>query len=412
MPWTRWFSAAIVAGVLCVSIAPLRAEEEPAPAEPPKPPAEPAGDKDAGKPPWWGGKNLLYLEIGYGQSSLDTIVTSVPTEEGNFSRNDYDIDETTVGRLAVGWTLPDGRGQFLLSYDAIKEDGYTFDAVGEQARVLGSDESPLEPLPWWFVTIRDGNLSTVRTPPFWDPTVDDADGDGRPSLNEVHYPTTDVQVSAAVAKDLNNKLEFWDALYRREFGGRRIWGSWSAGGRYFSYGGSIPMAAWLLIAGNTAGAGYTDGVENRILSFRQDTSGFGPTGSLGVNFGFFRRRLVLYAGARVAYLISSLETGSGDFNTFIQGSGGELTPAPANLSFSVDKSVWQLQAEASAKLEVAPGLKLSVEYRHAGFEDAMVYPVSISIPDNLPQIPQGTLAVFGTRDFRVQTIVAGLSYQF
>jgi hypothetical protein len=414
MALTRWFSAALLAGVLLLTFSPARADEEPASPEPPKPPPTPAAEEASGKPPWWGGRNLLYLEFRYGQSSVDDILTSVSTETGNFSRNTYEIDEATAGRLAVGWTLPDGRGQFLIAYEGVKEDGYKFDAIGEQASVVGgtSGSAPTETIPWWFVTVRDGNLSTRRTPPVWNIVLDDVDNSGRPTRNEVRYPTVDSQGSRSVPKSLNNRATTLDLLYGREFGGRRIWGSWSAGARYFSYDGAVPIAAWLaILASGPPGSAFTDGVDNGILTFSQDTTGFGPTGSLGLNFGFFRRKLVLHAGGRVAYVLSSLETRSGDFETLYYVSPNFL-PAPANLSRSLDKSVWQLQAEFSAKFEVATGLHLALEYRRAGYQDALVYPIAFSIPDDQTQASQGTAAVFGTRDFRVQSITAGLSYQF
>jgi hypothetical protein len=416
MALTRWFSAAMLAGVLLSVGTPSRADEEPASPESPAPAPTPAADADSARPPWWGGRNLLYLEFRYGQSSVDEMITSVSTETGNYSRNTYQIEEATAGRLAVGWTLPDGRGQFLIAYEGVKEDGYRFDAIGEQATVVGgtSETAPNETIPWWFVSVRDGNLSTLRRPPFWTVGLDDADGDGRPSRAEVRYPagTEDSQGSRSVPKSLNNRATSLDLLFSREFGGRRIWGSWSAGARYFSYDGAVPVAAWLAVLGSgPPGSAFTDGVDNNIITFSQDTTGFGPTGSLGLNFGFFRRKLVLHAGARVAYLLSSLETRSADFETFFYVSSS-LFSTPATVSRSLDKSVWQLQAEFSAKFEVATGLHLMIEHRRSGYQDAMLFPVAFSVPDSRPQASQGTVAVFGTRDLRVQSISAGLSYQF
>lgn len=422
MSSTRWYSAAILAGILVLAGSPARADDEPAPAEPPQAPPAPASDAGSGKPSWWGGRNLLFLQIGYGQSSFDTIETSVTTEGGNFSGNEYDIDDTTAGRVAVGWTLPDERGQFLVSFEGIKEDGFEFSAVGMQSSAIGttSASAPLNPIPWWTVSVRDGVLQTAQTPPVWDGTRTgpdcgvgcDRNSDGRADFDEVDYPTIQNQATTAAPKTLNNDLKTLDFLYGREWGGRRIWGNWSAGGRYFAYDGAVPMGAWLAIAAGTPGTGYTDGVENRLLTLRQDTSGFGPTGSLGINFGFFRRKLVLSASGRVSYLLTSLESNTGDFVTLIHDPGGPFLTAPANLKHSLDKSVWHLQALFAVRWEVAPGLNLVVDYRRSGFQDAILLPIALSIPDNLGQAAQGTVAVYATRDFRVQTVMAGVSYQF
>lgn len=420
---TPWYAAVILAGILVVAVSPGRAQEEPPPAEPPEAPPAPTASTDAGKPPWWGGKNSLYVEIGYGSASFDEIETSVSTESGNYSRNRYNIDSSTAGRFAIGWALPDDRGRFLISFEGVKEDGYKFDAVGEQSTVVGGSSSaaPHNPLPWWYVSVRDGQLSTYQTPPIWNPTSSgpdcgvgcDRNSDGRPSLDEIYYsPVRSQEASISVPKSLNNNLKTYDFLFAREFGGRRIWGDWSAGGRYFTSNGAVPVSAWLVIVAGSSGEGYTDGVTYRLLRFRQETSGIGPTTSLGVNFGFLRRKLVLHAGARVSYVLSSLETNTGDFFTLISDSGGGFVTAPANLSQKLDKSVWQLQAQASARWEVATGVNLIAEYRRSGFQDAIFIPVSLSIPDVQAQASQGTVAVYGTRDFRFQTITAGVSYQF
>ena len=81
------------------------------------------------------------------------------------------------------------------------------------------------------------------------------------------------------------------------------------------------------------------------LTFRQQTSGVGPIGSLGVIARFFRDSLEIYGDAQVGFIISTLETSTGTFLTLVNDPSQGIEsryPARGGLEHSVSKDVWQL----------------------------------------------------------------------
>lgn len=412
----RWTQATLAAVVLAWAGGTTGAEEPIKDPDAPKPEAAPvaATDTPEGKGPWWGGRNLLYLEVGYGMDSIESMDASYQTDTGSNALNDFEITDSIRGRFVVGWTLPNERGRFSFVYEGASEEGYRLNSSGTLISVAGgTSDPPTGPVQWWTLTAEDGRVDAARNPPIWE-FGDDANGNGLPDPSEVRYLGNDIVVASSGPDNLGNKIQTIDLLYGREWGGRRIWGHWSAGLRHLKFSGNIPTSAWLISLGAqaTPGFGFSDGLVNPIIVWNQDTEGLGPTGSGGVNFGFARRRLVLYAEARFAFLIQDLTADSGDFFTYVFDSVDTLYTVPARLEQSLSKSVWNVQVEVGGRLRILPNTHLLLSYRTASYMDAVLMPVTLIVPDNPGQAAQGTTAQFNSRDFKTQVLNLGISYQF
>jgi hypothetical protein len=378
----------------------------PAPAEPPKPETVEPAQKD-----FWEDQFALYVEFGIGQADAEEITTPIETAPYAFTESFLSLEGQDFGRAAVGWTLSNGRGTFLVAFEGYKESGYTFDSVGYETYLGGGDVGTLtDTLPWWQLSIEDGVLNSSRTPPRWN-LSDDANGDGLAQREEVRFPVTDAVIQTGVPEDLVTRISTIDGLYQRDFGGRRISGRWDVGLRYFSFQGNLPATAWLTPI--TPGQGFTDGLESRLLVFHQDTTALGPTFSLEVQFHFFRKRLQLYAKSRGAFLSQTLDSDSGDFYTLARDdSDGSWYPSPARLQREVDKSVWNFGAEAGLRFRILEGFWLNLGYSHMAYQDSILLPVEISVPPNLDTVHQSTVAVYRTQDLTLKTFRGGLSFQF
>ena len=412
----RWRQATLAAIVLVWTVGVARTEEpKPEPEAPaPTAPAATPTETPTGNPPWWGGRNLLYLEVGYGSDSVDAWDASFVTDLTSQADNSFEISDAERGRFVIGWTLPNERGRFSFTFEGISETGYRLESVGSILAVQGSDvPAPAGVLPWWSLTAEDGRVDAFRNPPNWE-FNDDLDGDFQPDADEVRYLGSDITVASRGPTELDNKTATYDLLYSRDWGGRRIWGSWSAGLRHFEYSGNLATAAWLIALGNApSGIAFSDGLVNPLLIFSQKTSGTGPTGSGAINFGFWRRRLVLYAEARFAFLVQNLDTDSGDFVTYgYQNTTDSLVPIPAHLSYSTSKSAWHVQGELGARLRILTNTHLLLALRRTSYMDAVFVPVTLIVPDNPQQASQSATAQFNTRDFLTDSLTLGLSYQF
>lgn len=409
----RWTQASLAAVVFVWAGAVARAQEPTPEPTPPKPePAAPPAATPSGDGPWWGGRNLLYLEVGYGSSSVDPLDASVATDLSSLATNNFELTDTPFGRFVVGWTLPNERGRFSVAFEGIVEDGYKLESTGSLPATLGDSSASESELPWWQLTAEDGRVEGVRNPPYWSFT-DDLDGDFKPDANEVRYLGADIVSSSRGPSDLGNKLQTIDLLYDRNFGGRRVWGHWSAGLRHFQYSGNIPSGLWL--GGGDAPPGYhfSDGLVDPIVVFSQNTKGYGPTGSGGINYGFSRRRFVLFAEARFAFMVQDLETDTGEFLTyaFVNTTQTFLT-VPAHLHQANSKSTWHVQLDVGARLRILENTHLTLGYRVSNYMDSVLLPVSLIVPDNQQQATRPATAQFNTRDLRVDIFTLGLSYQF
>jgi hypothetical protein len=419
MTWKTWLalSCALAASIVAAPVdrAQDAPEEPPAPPEAPPSPAPqpaPATPAPTAEKHWYGEKFGLYVEVGFGQSDAEEITSPVRTSPSSFTEAFVNVEGQDFGRAAVGWTLTNGRGTFLIAFEGYRESSYEFNAIGYQAALGEGDVGlPTEPIVWWNTTIQDGLLVATRTPPRWNQATDDANGDGLPNPDEIRYPAADATVRTSVPDDLIHRTRTLDFLYQRDFGGRRFSGRWDVGLRSFQFEGNIPATAWLSTA--IAGQGYTDGAEIRLLNFFEETSGLGPTFSLEAQFHFFKKRLQLYAKSRGSFLSETLKADSGDFTTLARDlTNGAWYLAPARLKEDITKSVWNFGAEAGVRFRILEGFWLNLGYSHQAFQDAILLPNQISVPSNIDQIGQGTVGVYATQDLTMKTIKGGVSFQF
>jgi hypothetical protein len=375
------------------------------------------------KDPFFGDRFAMYLEVRYGPASIDTISNPLTSGSDSTSESTLGFDGNDFGQFTVGWTLPRDRGQYLLTYTGIADGDYELNATGSQRSYEVQNSQPPAQLqfllPWWQVTIRDGQLTTTETPPVWDSRRvpqggDDANSNGLPDLNEIRYPTTTVDLLATVPKDLGNRIQTWDLVYRREFGGLRIRSRWTAGVRYLNAEGAILTPSWLVGIVGTPGFGYSDGVVNNFIVMQQSTTGVGPVGSCEIQFNFFRQRLTLYGTVQAAFLLEKLDTDSGAFTYLARDPAvsGVYFPGSGRIQGSVSKTGWNPAFEMGLRVKLLEGFHLAVDWNRTGYLDTILIPTNLSIPTNASQIALGTTARFISRDFVVSTINLGLSFQF
>ena len=420
MSWKRRLGAGVLVAGLGVGSQAARAED-PAPpkADAPAAPAEAPKKKDS----FFGNHFAMYLETRGGPSSIDAIDNSLSSGVKSQSVNELNFDGTKSGQFTIGWTLPRGRGQYLLTYTGIADGNFELDASGTQASYQKSGSQAqqviLYQLPWWQITVRNGQMTTTKTPPVWNSVFDDSvdnggDGDTLPDENEMKYPVTTVDISSTVPNDLGNRIQTWDLYYRREFGGVRIRSRWTAGIRYLTFDGSIVTPAWVAGPSSTNGVGYTDGVQLGLLMMKQTTSGWGPVGSGEIDFNFFRQRLTLYALVQAALILETLDTDSGPFTYLARDPAvvGAYYPGAGRIQAQVSKSTWNTTFEAGLRVKMLEGFNLIVDWNTTGYLDTMLLPTDLSIPDNSSQVALGTTARFVSRDFVVTSINLGLSFQF
>jgi len=361
----------------------------------------------------------MYLETRGGSASIDTIDNSVESGLRSSSNNNLDFSGSQIGQFTVGWTLPRGRGQYLLTYTGTSDGSFELDATGAQAsyqavpgqaqRVIGFQ------LPWWHIAAQNGVLTATKTPPVWNSIADDANGNGAPDPNEMKYPVTTATLTATAPEHLGNRIQTWDLYYRREFGGVRIRSRWTAGIRYLTFDGAIVTPAWVTGASSAAGVGYTDGSQVDLILMQQSTTGWGPMGSGEIQFNFFRQRLTLYALVQAAFILESLDTDSGTFTYLTRdptAGSNAYFPGPGHISESVSKSTWNTTFEAGLRVRLLEGFNLILDWNTTGYLDTMLLPTQIALPDNASQVALGTTARFVSRDYIVSSINLGLSFQF
>lgn len=378
-------------------------------------PAEPTGgeEEQPNKIPFG-----LYVEAATGVVTAEDIDTSITTLSTHRSFNYLSLEDQVHARAALGWRLPHGQGEFRVRFDGFKEDGYRFSAQGVQAsldQTLDLENPVLGNLNWWAIEVADGSVHAVRTPPVWDPLVDDANNNEAADPEEVSYPYVDMDFTSAIAADLQNRAQLVDMLYGRGFGQGRYTARWWAGFRYFTYKGNIPSAAWLLTT--PKGEGYTDNVLLPLLNIYTEADGLGPTGSMEVDFNFFDDRLALYIQGQFAFVLLDLSMDSGPFATLVESQplgGGTryVIPIDAHLTATRNKSTWQDGLEAGVRYKMKNGLQLELAYHITGFLDVILLPTRISIPENLLESRQGTSALYHTRDYVLDGWRAGIAFQF
>jgi len=367
-------------------------------------------------------KVALYFEVGRGIASAEDLDVSLETEATITSENTLKLEDMIYGRAAIGWKLDKGKGDIRLRYTGFREDGYEYSGIG---RTRGLDPglvlppntpvpTVIDPLVWWNVHIADGMLTSERTPPQWSPSSD-VNQNGDVDLGEEFYlADPDFSQTRSVTADLQNTVQFTDLLYGRTFGKRRYSARWWGGIRHFTYEGNVLATAWLSSAADrNEGNGYTDGAFLRPLVLEQDSSGWGPTGALEVDFNFFDSRLSLYIQGQFAFMVASIDYESAPFFTIAQEtSGSPLIPIQAQISESLTKSIWQNSAEVGLRVNLKSGVGFEFSYGVTGLLDIVVLPTHLRIPANPLEASQGTSATNRTRDMVFTGWRAGLSYQF
>jgi len=401
---------------LGVAIVPVRGQEPPAP-QPAETaaPAPPAKKQD----PFFGDRFAMYLEVRGGPASIDAFQNPVVSGADSSTLSEVSFDGSMAGLFTIGWTLPRDRGRYLFTYNGLTDGDYEVEATGYQRsyRQLGggSQQTPLDQMPWWQLTVQNGQLHTTETPPVWDSGTDDADFDGFPDRDEIRFPATVVDVTATVPESLNNRVQTFDLYYRREFGGLRYRGAWTAGARYLDYDGAVPCPAWVIGSKQIIGFGFTEGVSTKMLLMQESAKGWGPMGGGEVQFNFFRQRLSLYLVGQAALLISELNTDSGPFTYYAyQSLAGSLfvLPGTGHLQQSVSKTAWNTMIEVGARVKVLEGFHVILDWNTTGYLDTVLLPDVLSVPATASQVPQGTVSTYVSRDIVRSTINLGLSFQF
>jgi hypothetical protein len=209
-------------------------------------------------------------------------------------------------------------------------------------------------------------------------------------------------VSGTIADDMQNRIATYDAMYGREFGGRRFSSRWWGGLRYFEYEGQILAGAWLNLS--TPGEGFTNGAFLRLLHLQQTTTGFGPIGSWEADFNFFDKGLVVFLRGEAAFTFNSMSMDSGPFFQVVDGDTGELLAD--RMSKDLDKSTWQDKAEVGIRVNFKIGLELELAYSVAGYLDVILLPdlLQLGVTNQNPQS--------FTQDIIVESAHFGLGYQF
>ena len=406
-------AVAVCVVALGVAFHPAAAQEEPAPkkTDTTPPPAEPPKKKD----PFFGDHFALYLEVRGGPASIQDFENPVTSGPDQSTASKIQLNGSQAGLFTVGWTLPRGRGQYLFTYNGLRDGSYDLQATGFQ-RSYGGSEILTDELPWWHLTINDGNSHATKTPPAWDPS-DDANGNNFPDTNEFRYPTIAADISTTVPKELNNQLQTFDLYYRRDWGGLRYHGAWTAGMRYLDYQGAIPTPAWVVGSKNIPGLGFTDGAATKLLLMQESTTGWGPVGSGEAAFNFFRQRLSLYIQGGAALLIQKLSVDSGPFtyyaSQFDSALGGFIAvPGYGVLQQDVNKTAWNTMIEVGARIKVLEGFHVIVDWNTTGYLDTVLAPDTLSVPANAAQIPLGAVSTYVSRDIVRSAINVGLSFQF
>ena len=419
MTWKRRFAAGVFSIGFGVVSLPALAEEPPPPKnDTPPAPTPVSTEAPKKKDPFFGDHFAMYFETRGGPASIDTIDNSLQSGYKSNSINNLNFSGSKSGQFTAGWTLPRGRGQYLLTYNGVSDGTLELDATGTQASYQRSgNQSPVViayQLPWWQITVRDGQMTTTKTPPLWNSLVNDTNENGVPDPDEIVYaPTPTVTLSATVPKSLGNRIQTWDLYYRREFGGVKIRSRWTAGLRYLTFDGAIATPAWVTGASSSAGFGYSDGSQIGLILMQQSTTGWGPVGSGEIQFNFFRQRLTLYALVQAALILESLDTDSGTFTYLARDPViAAYFPGVGRIQESLSKSTWNTTFEAGVRVRLLEGFNMILDWNTTGYLDTVLLPTDLSLPDNASQVALGTTARFVSRDFVVSSINLGLSFQF
>ncbi len=359
----------------------------------------------------------LFLEAGGGAMSVDDIESSIRNNSTFSSSTTVSFSDFEYGQATIGWQLPNDKGRFEATYRGHREDSYRLNAQGLYSILPEESDIGFNALPriqWWTMEIADGPLHSEMSVPVWFADQNDTNGDGSVDLDEIIYPDTPaVVINNPASTDMQNSVQTYDVAYRRWFGNRQYGGVWSAGLRYLEYGGNVPATFW--ISADNGEFGWTTGGFQNPLIFTQNTTGIGPTASLGFEIKYFRGRLLLFGEGRLSFLLQTMETNSGDFFALLQDpavGSDTLLSIPAEISSEFDKDVWNVSAEAGVRVQLLSGLFFDLAYTINSYHDVVLLPTQITIPDVLARIEQPVGGVFRSQDLVYSGVRSSLSFQF
>lgn len=352
----------------------------------------------------------LYVFAAFGDATADTINGSVETSIRVNTSSLFTLDSNDLGRAVVGWKRDDNRGDFRLIFTGYSETSYEYDAIGFAQDLPGVTAA--EPIEWWNVGIRDGVLTTTLLTPQWSLFTDDANGDMQAQQNEVSYGTPAYSVSRQVPDNLQNRVQTFDFVYGRQWGKPPLWGArYFAGARYFTYDGTIPVAAFTSNAG-TADVGFTDAFVNPLINFRQETTAYGPLGQLELHLNFAEGMFQIFGHLETAFVLVNQEISTGDFNTFVSALDG-INSFTGSLSEDREKTSWQLGGEAGFRIFLPNGLEFEAVYYNIAYLDTVLLPPLLQVPST---VNQGAVsppsAIYNTQDLQFDGIRAGIGFQF
>jgi len=405
-----------------------------APQEDPATPDEPAVPEPQDEDVEGGMPFALYVGFAGGMGEDDGISSTIFADELNGAISEVTIDDVLYGKGVIGWKLQHGKGDFRFIFQGYKEEEFGFTSVGASTRLPNGNTADLDSglVPWWFVEINGGDFSSSRLIPMWDSNADTmfGDSDGVPDFGpcediggsmfrcgEITYDAgnPDQVVTGTGPDDLQNRINTYDVVYGREFGGRRFGSRWWGGLRYFEYEGQMLATAWLntgqAVPGGTSGAPgehFTDGSFLPFLNITQTTTGFGPVGSWEADFNYYNKALQLYIRGEAAFTFNTMEMDSGNFFQIVDegSSSGPAQLLEDRLVKELDKSSWQDRAEVGARLYMKNGLQFEIAYSIAGFLDFVLLPdlLQVGVTNEAPQTV--------THDFVFDTLHVGAGFQF
>ncbi len=365
------------------------------------------------KRPW-----SLYVSVAAGTADADEIDSSIETTAASRAESILSLDDQSYGRAVVGWKFQNDKGDLQVIWNGFREEEYRLTGGGDQAFIdlaasgIASQPNVVTPVRWWTLDVANGVQTSTRSGPIWNAGLD-VNGDNAAQPGEVTYdPMNAITVTSAVPDNLQNRLQSIDIVYGREFGTRRYSSRWFAGVRYYTLEGTVPAAAWMLGGDAIAGAGFTDGQSVNLLAFYNETTGIGPTVSMSFDVKFFGDKLRLFAQGQAALALTTIDSTSNPFQTFVVDTDGFLESADGQLTASRNKSTWSNQLDLGVMWQFANGVGFEVSYSIMGMLDAYLLPTNLRIPVSEIEINSGSSAIYNTQDYVLNTLRAGVSFQF
>jgi len=122
----------------------------------------------------------------------------------------------------------------------------------------------------------------------------------------------------------------------------------------------------------------------------------------------------LFMNGQFAFLLSSIETDTGNFFTLTSEGlpNDEIRTAVARLTAHRSRTSWHTHVDAGARFNTKKGLIIELAYFKSGFLDAVLTPTELRIPQSAQETAQGTSAVFATQDLVLDGWRGSVAFQF